>query len=642
MEKSIDVPGPVAQNQNAQPFALGLGITNSQPVDLGIFASASLNAPYEAPALLQSSRQYAISLENWQPRTYSPYVEAENSQVFGIHVHAANEQNWKRWLGGESIQPLLYGVDQAIINGFSLRAVVKAQNAKTYSQIETVTADNKRPWQLLLFNPAQNCKRSYWDLGDIGALQNLLPPEILLDGLPMACTGLTIKSELDHFAWTAEIILADESQWQRLQLDRQFTLTVDGESFTLLVDSRSSLRDGSGQNRRVVTAASPLASYAAPRTTPEAKSWQEDVKARDVVAELLGDSVAWQQVDWTISAGRLDYTAQTPMQTAWQVVAAAGGVINSNPDGSARVIPRCNIPVSQWEQATPDHVLTDSADNLTIREQSQSRKLIDKITVHDHDPERADGFLALELDRRRNGPNRGRRDFRPGETAHLLVTPGPDVAVAATPTPSAAEIIATGAVRYASTEQLAFINANQARLPRPMEAIDQYTWLGRNLGAPQLASDGMTVTVPNSGTAILEVTGETAGYGYQFKAPHELQGQESFPVAFSSLGTATQTSGSASAMRNNGSRPGRDIVVPLLNGKASLLARCRQELDRNEVSQEVEVTALYRPGVAPGQLVEIHDSNYGRTFRGQIKALTHEINQDTQTSRLTINRQTVS
>jgi len=60
-----------------------------------------------------------------------------------------------------------------------------------------------------------------------------------------------------------------------------------------------------------------------------------------------------------------------------------------------------------------------------------------------------------------------------------------------------------------------------------------------------------------------------------------------------------------------------------LSGLDSMRSRGRAEIDTGEALQEVSLTCIFRPGVMPGQIAEIHDSMMGRSWRGKITGISH-------------------
>ncbi|MBF0426469.1 MAG: hypothetical protein HQL66_11705 [Magnetococcales bacterium] len=69
--------------------------------------------------------------------------------------------------------------------------------------------------------------------------------------------------------------------------------------------------------------------------------------------------------------------------------------------------------------------------------------------------------------------------------------------------------------------------------------------------------------------------------------------------------------------------PGEDISDPLLADTLAKFARGRAETDSGEILQDVSLTCLHRPGLLPGQLVEVHDATMGQTWRGKVTGVTH-------------------
>jgi hypothetical protein len=636
--KTIDLPRTVINQQNNRPFTIALTTENRQPSPIGIFVDAALTANFSTPINQTNSQLYPLRLEHQLSLPYSRRVEEQHHRLYGMVLSKAIENSWKRWLLSHSMQPIYHNFTKTRPASWTLRATITSQHSKPFTQTITVARWSSQLTDLMSYNMVAADQHRYWDLSLESGWRQVANPEIRLDGLPVTLSNLVIKTSQDQFGWQAELTMAQDGRWQDINLNSPFTLEVENEHFALIVDEKIAIRDTSGRPTGTVLASSPLAHKAAHPIPLLDQDWQPKVWAREIVEELLGEPVQWQQINWPIATGRLDYEQQSPTAVAKTIVAAAGGVINSQADGSPLVQPRFPIPVPDWQQASPDHIFTDSTDNLEISERSYSQNRFDRITVRETDPNRENGFLSIDLDRRDSGPNRGKTNFLAGETTHLLLTPGPDLEPM-TITPSTAAVIPTGEIHYPVSEYLAFVNNDTAKLPQPIEQVDSYTWLGNDLGEPQLAANGQSLTTAIQGTAILHILAMTKSHGYQFKAPRHLKGRDEFPVVFSSWAEDNHSAnGAITKQRNGGNQPGADITAPLLSSILALHARGDQELDRGEATGRVEMTTVFRPGLAPGQLIEIHDALYGRTFRGVLTAVRHQIGQNHPVSQLTISK----
>jgi hypothetical protein len=117
----------------------------------------------------------------------------------------------------------------------------------------------------------------------------------------------------------------------------------------------------------------------------------------------------------------------------------------------------------------------------------------------------ANAHLSAEVDSRPAGLNAGKSTFIPGATAYVLIYKSANVTVL--PAESSAGSFSyggTASIQY--TEELQFADVANATLQVPIDgAMVSYKWIGRDLGAPVVAGDGKTVTVPISGVGVLKV-----------------------------------------------------------------------------------------------------------------------------------------
>jgi len=90
-------------------------------------------------------------------------------------------------------------------------------------------------------------------------------------------------------------------------------------------------------------------------------------------------------------------------------------------------------------------------------------------------------------------------------------------------------------------------------------------------------------------------------------------------------------------LRHAGDKPGEDIVDSLLSTLEAALARGAYELDKYDDGQQpVTLSITYRPNVRLGQLVEVHDSLQGRSYRGKITSVSHRISRGEATTTVDI------
>ena len=112
------------------------------------------------------------------------------------------------------------------------------------------------------------------------------------------------------------------------------------------------------------------------------------------------------------------------------------------------------------------------------------------------------------------------------------------------------------------------------------------------------------------------------------QSPLSLGGTTSFPIHIKVTGEDRDTHGEEGAIfqRGDGEFPSPDIIAPLLAGLLPKQSRAQAEIDAGESLQEVSLTCIFIPAIMPGQLVEVHDAMMGRSWRGKVTSVGHEVN----------------
>lgn len=90
--------------------------------------------------------------------------------------------------------------------------------------------------------------------------------------------------------------------------------------------------------------------------------------------------------------------------------------------------------------------------------------------------------------------------------------------------------------------------------------------------------------------------------------------------------------------RGAGDKQGPDIVDSLLTTIPAAQARGRHEINAGTSVDVIQLRASYRTGVEVGDLVEVHDALQGKTWRGKVVDLSHNIQRTQLWTQLTIER----
>lgn len=218
-------------------------------------------------------------------------------------------------------------------------------------------------------------------------LISLTVPEITINGFKIPVNSINITADEDSNFYQCSIELSDPNHYTLLPRDSSITFDLFGTSYAFIVDNRSLQRsisdDGMLQLTSSISGLSPLCRYTSPRATKITKTWDTATNASAIVTELLG-SVTWNLVDWVIPAYRFAADNAAPLELAKQIVEAAGGLIESQPDGSIVCRHRWPVSIADFGTATPDKTLYET--RIYSSDESPANDiLVDKVHILDQE-----------------------------------------------------------------------------------------------------------------------------------------------------------------------------------------------------------------------------------------------------------------
>ncbi len=625
----FEVPGPpILDVQWDLPFALLTPVKADWELAYGVPATRQ---QWSIPFSLILDRQWTEPFRNPTVQQFGVVFDLLSDArqwtlAYSLRVERQWEIPWRRSLTQSWDLPIYFTVDRAWETLFALRSTLRRQWDSPYTSSNTVSQQWSLPGDILALNPVVLAWRMYWDLVPSVTVINAATDVVLLhQGNPVRLLSASIGLSEGEYAWTGRMEIADPAAFQPMAVNDSVSLILGGETYDLIIDNRTISRDGGGRPRMVISVISSTAWLASPRADPVERIWDSPVQARDAAEDAVGASIFWDLLDWLIPANRLAVYNAAPLEVVRTIARAAGGVVETQPDGSLRVRHRFPVSVSSWETATPDHVLTDVAHNLSISESHRFRTRINRVTIRELRP--TAGYLSAQVDgRKQGGLNRGRTTFVSGQTPHFLVHHGPGVTVSNLDTTSG-DLYPDAPQVFQMEEDLFFSGTDQARLSRPARSLDSWIWLGSDLGTLTLGSDGMTLTADAFGLAIVRVTYTVEVLAWGLSSPLHLGGGRKFPIAVRIRGSENDVAGEQEAtfQRGDGQFHGQDITEPLLAGFLSKQSRGRAEIDAGESLQEVALTCIFLPGAMPGHLAEIHDAMMGQSWRGKLTSVSHSV-----------------
>jgi hypothetical protein len=326
-------------------------------------------------------------------------------------------------------------------------------------------------------------------------------PELVWQDRTLRILQATLSCDEDSPVWIATVEIAQVADFAAVSIGDPITLVLGLETFALVVDGKTLSRESQTSQHCEVTAISPLALLDAPFAATTRYYQPGAVPASMAVEELIGD-VDWQLPDWTIPAGRLLMEGVTPLAATRSVVAAIGGIIESNPDGT--VVCRCRHPVSipDYGQAPVAHHLFD-ADVLASRAQIAPARGYNRVTLANEDGASGGAADRIEYVVDADDANQGTvRAYLAATRPVLLTHTGHPATV----------IAALGEVTRSESELIEFIEG-RASTRYPVTALTSATWQHTDLGA--VTADGQTLVSAVPGYSLLDLTYTTTSLNWR-------------------------------------------------------------------------------------------------------------------------------
>lgn len=208
--------------------------------------------------------------------------------------------------------------------------------------------------------------------------------------------SLNVSADEGDFVWTCRMDLKNVGDHGKFSLDDPFEVQIGGDVYSFIVDSIELSRGSPAEASPSIIGVSPSAVYDFPRADPYSKEWDVAVSAKDAAEDALGGiSLQWDIINWTLPPYRLVVEEVAPISVVQELAEAAGGVVESNLDGTLRVRYKHPVSVPDYPTTTPTHAVTERDDILTSDETSSPDDIINRVRIIDIDADFAD-FLEFE------------------------------------------------------------------------------------------------------------------------------------------------------------------------------------------------------------------------------------------------------
>lgn len=209
-------------------------------------------------------------------------------------------------------------------------------------------------------------------------------PFILIDGIEVGIVEGEVSCDEGSPFWEGQFTLADEADFLRFTINKAVTIDIYGDTYSMIVENATRSREGVAGITFTVRCVSPGIQLTSPRHDGITQENATAVMAQTYAASLAtGFTLHWDIHDWSIPAYRIQVEDAEPLEVIKKIAEAAGGVLQSDKDGSLRV--RYAFPVSPvvYDSTAEDITLSSNLETFKITEEHELRLYYDKLDISD-------------------------------------------------------------------------------------------------------------------------------------------------------------------------------------------------------------------------------------------------------------------
>lgn len=380
--------------RHTQPYALHIAVQHEQ--HWGVKVAAQHEQPIH----------FTISAQHEQMYGNTSKVYADLGQVYDIinrdTVRASHEQSYAVRMAAQCEQPYqdAYRVFSQHEQRYDQYLKAYAQHEQCYSVYRRVMAAAEQPYTTSTTTRTQF--EEQWDIRDSNRVQaqHAQPYVLFMSGatefINRATMGYVmhkgrkvdaaeydLSTSEDEYVWVGKFSVTDQDAYASISLGDAVSIVIAGREYVLVVTSKNLTRDSESEVSMTVTAHSPAILLSSPHTPTISYELTTPKMARDIVEEILGQTVDWQILDWMIPAAYFAVTDVEPISAAKTIVESVKGIIESKPDGTLRV--RYLFPVSVPDFSSGSvTTLTDVYDALSYEGEVASLAVYDCFRIRDN------------------------------------------------------------------------------------------------------------------------------------------------------------------------------------------------------------------------------------------------------------------
>jgi len=188
-----------------------------------------------------------------------------------------------------------------------------------------------------------------------------------------------ISQDWDTYLWQGRIRPAHHNDYALTKVGEEIKLILQEKTYSLIINQRSH-SDKEGMATFIIQVCSPaikLEQYQISKTWPT-------MKAKAICEELAlkeNIQISWKIIDWQIEHSHLIASKNTPIEIIRRIAEAAGGIAQSQADGSLQIQYKTPIALNKLHTVPPNHIYNDKLHILSYSESSPSHKKYNAVII---------------------------------------------------------------------------------------------------------------------------------------------------------------------------------------------------------------------------------------------------------------------
>jgi hypothetical protein len=242
-----------------------------------------------------------------------------------------------------------YRIPKSLISSFEIKYNISEKQLRSYLDlVYDISTNEKLIAELTLI---YNLKEA--------TVVRRFSHSLTINGNNIPISSISGSVSIDNFVIGIDVQLTSKIDYYNIKIDQAAVLNIQSDTYVLIVDDKHRNRPKVGVTEYWMSLSSPRIDLQSPRADLITEDYAPG-NAHDISESIAGVPIDWQIIDFPVLADKLSASDEVPIEIIRKITKSIGAKIQSNKDGSLRVIYQYPKAVNNW--LVPEYYLTDSED----------------------------------------------------------------------------------------------------------------------------------------------------------------------------------------------------------------------------------------------------------------------------------------